>query len=310
MKLLALLCSVVFVAGIQSTPLYAVTRDGSRKIVLIAGSKSHGPGSHEYAKSVRLIKVLLDRSPNLKGLKIEIVYNGWPTDPSTLDTADTIVFASDGMKWLPWTFLPERVAALKRAMDRGCGLMTFHFATYVPDKYAKLALEWNGGYVKYDGGNPDRYSVYKTVTSDVLLPSPKHNVARGVHPFRIKEEFYYKAAFVPGRKGVVPLLRVPNLPLDPKTDSGPLAAPEDQVAVWAFKRKHGARSIGATFGHYDASWTNNDYRKMILNAVIWTARVKVPKDGVQSRYADDAEVERVLGPTPAPASSLLEPAKP
>ena len=300
----------MLVTGIQGTPLRAMTADGSRKIVLIAGSKSHGPGSHEYVKSVRLIKVLLDRSPNLKEIETEVIYNGWPTDPSTLDTADTIVFLSDGMKWLPWTFSSERVATLKRAMDRGCGLMTFHFSTYVPDKYAKLALEWNGGYIKYEGDNPDRYSVYKTVTSDVILPSPKHDVVRGVHPFHIKEEFYYKAAFVPGRKDVTALLRVPNLPLNSKVDLGPLAAPEDQVAVWAFKRKHGGRSIGATFGHYDASWTNDDYRKMILNAVVWTAEIKVPKGGVQSTYADDAEVERVLGPTPAPVSSLLEPVKP
>ena len=310
MKLFAFLCGVALVSGMQNTPLHAKTADGSRKIVLIAGSKSHGPGQHEYVKSARLLKVLLDRSPNLKGVKTEVVYDGWPTDPSTLDTADTIVFITDGMKWLPWTFTPERVATLKREMDRGCGLMEFHFATYIPDQYAKLALAWSGGYIKYDGDNPDRYSVYKTITTDVILPSPKHDVLRGVHPFHIKEEFYYKATFVPGQKNVTPLLRAPNLPLDPKVETGPLAAPKDQIAVWAFKREHGARSISATFGHYDASWTNDDYRKMILNAVVWTARIKVPHDGVQSTYANDAEVESILGPTPAPVSSPLEPSKP
>ncbi len=35
-----------------------------REIVLVAGRKSHGPGVHEYHKSVRLLKVMLDTAPN------------------------------------------------------------------------------------------------------------------------------------------------------------------------------------------------------------------------------------------------------
>src|SRR5580704_9262087 len=87
--------------------LHAKTPNGDRKIVLIAGSKSHGPGMHEYLKSVRLLKVLLDRAPNLKGVQTEVVYDGWPADTSIFDTADSIVFISDGMQWSPWTFTPE-----------------------------------------------------------------------------------------------------------------------------------------------------------------------------------------------------------
>src|SRR5580698_4399672 len=67
-----------------------------RKIVLIAGKKSHGPGEHEYLKTIKLLKVLLDRSPNLHGVTTEIYFNGWPEDAKTLDTADTIVVISDG----------------------------------------------------------------------------------------------------------------------------------------------------------------------------------------------------------------------
>src|SRR5258708_35176421 len=74
-----------------------------RKIVLIAGEKSHGPGEHEYLKSVRLLNVLLDRSTNLQWLKTELYFNGWPYDPSVLDTADTIVRLSGGMESLPYT---------------------------------------------------------------------------------------------------------------------------------------------------------------------------------------------------------------
>src|SRR5688572_106526 len=67
-----------------------------RKIVLLAGKKSHGPGVHEYEKSVRLLKVMLDRAENLRGITTEYHLNGWPADPKALKDADTIMTISDG----------------------------------------------------------------------------------------------------------------------------------------------------------------------------------------------------------------------
>jgi hypothetical protein len=55
-----ILASAVLLLAIQ--PLRATNPAKHRKIVVIAGSKSHGPGTHEYLKSARLLKVLLDRA--------------------------------------------------------------------------------------------------------------------------------------------------------------------------------------------------------------------------------------------------------
>ena len=117
-----------------------------RKIVLIAGKKSHGPGEHEYLKSIKLLKVLLDRAPNLRGLQTEIHFNGWPEDPATLDTADTIVVISDGQDHdesprVP-IFTPERMRIVEKQMARGCGFVTFHFSTFISYEYAEQVLEW------------------------------------------------------------------------------------------------------------------------------------------------------------------------
>src|SRR4051794_39864305 len=70
----------------------------ARKVVLIAGprDKDHPPGTHEYEKSVRLLKHCIDNSPDVKGVKTEVHLNGWPDDPRTLDDADTIVLVSSG----------------------------------------------------------------------------------------------------------------------------------------------------------------------------------------------------------------------
>ena len=289
-------------------PLSAKTPDGHTSIVLIAGTRApRKAGGEEYLKSVRLLKVLLDRSPGLKRVQTVIVYDGWPSDPSVLDTADTILFISDGMQWSPWSFSPERIATMQKQIDRGCGFMLFHFATYIPYKFQKQALGWDGGYVEYDGPKyPHMYFTQKTLTSNVLFPSPHHPVLNGVKPFQVMDEFYYRATFVPD--GITPLLRVPELPADPKVYPGPLADPKDQVTMWAYDRPGGAgRSIGATFGHYYAAWQNDDYRKLVLNAIAWTAHIKIPSQGIRSTWVDDAEVDRVLGPTPAPVPSPLEP---
>src|SRR6185295_2697720 len=84
---LALACPVM----VPSSPA-AETPAAPRKIVLIAGplDPGHPRGSHEYEKSVQLLKQCLDSSPNLKGLRTETHINGWPQNPATLNDADTI----------------------------------------------------------------------------------------------------------------------------------------------------------------------------------------------------------------------------
>ena len=256
----------------------------TRTIVLIAGKKSHGPGEHEYLKSVRLLKVLLDRAPNLHGIKTGIYFEGWPQDASVLDSADSIVVISDGMEWHPLTASEDRVRAIQKQIDRGCGFMTLHFSTYVAANYAKRALDWNGGFFNYDG-DPAQRSDLKTLEAGVVLPSPKHEIVRGVSAYRYKDEFYYKINFLPGGS-IKPIVRVPVLS----------SIPDEQTVAWAFQRKNGGRSVGMTFGHYYENWRLDDYRKLILNAIVWTAHVKVPRGGVQSSFAEDGEVDKALGP--------------
>ena len=52
--------------------------------------------------------------------------------------------------------------------------------------------------------------------------------------------------------------------------------------MWAVERKDGGRGFGFTGGHNHDNWGNDDYRKVVLNAVLWTAKVKVPEGGVES----------------------------
>ena len=44
----------------------------------------------------------------------------------------------------------------------------------------------------------------------------------------------------------------------------------------------GKNAFGFTGGHFHRSWIQPDYRKMILNAMVWSAGLDVPEDGVES----------------------------
>ena len=64
----------------------------TKKVVLIAGTKSHGYGSHEHKAGCMLLAEALNKS----GLPINAVVTtgGWPKDDSILDDADSIVILS------------------------------------------------------------------------------------------------------------------------------------------------------------------------------------------------------------------------
>jgi type 1 glutamine amidotransferase len=282
--------AVALVAGLVVPALDAQPK----KIVLIAGKKSHGPGAHEYVKSVKLLKVMLDRSPNLKGVRTEIHFNGWPEDPRALDSADTILTISDGQdgdKYSPVPFMTdERMQVLERQMKRGCGFGTLHFSTFTPEKYGPQILEWGGGYFQWQdaAGQRNWYSQIKTVEADVAIAAPDHAIARGLEPFRMKEEFYYKIRFRDSDTRLKPLLRVPAL----------AESPRDNVVAWAVERAGGGRGFGTTMGHAYDHWKHPQFRRFVLNALVWSAGAEVPAGGVESRFYEDAEVDRALVPNP------------
>jgi hypothetical protein len=142
--------SVAYV-GICGT---ASAADGTRKIVIIAGTVhqrpgGHPAGTHEYALGARLLKRCLETAPNVANVNVELHFDGWPRDPSTLDDADTIVVLSDGADRNEADhplLLPERMDVLRKQMARGCGLVAIHWTVFVPTQHGEEFLEWMGGY--------------------------------------------------------------------------------------------------------------------------------------------------------------------
>jgi type 1 glutamine amidotransferase/cytochrome c2 len=270
-----------------------------KKIVLIAGKKSHGPvgnGVHDYGWSVRLLKVMLENSNIKDRVRVEAHLDGWPKGPATLEDADTVMIVSDGrdgdkFEEAPHLASEERVRFIDKQIKRGCGFVTFHFSTFAPEAYRDKVLDWNGGYFQWEtDGKRQWYSAIKTIEDEVQLGTPDHAVARGVKPFKLREEFYYNLRFKPKNESFRPILVVPAL-------KG--REPDGNIVAWAHERDNGGRGFGTSCGHFYDNWKNDAFRKLMLNAIAWTAKVDVPEGGVESRFYSHDEIDKVLGAYPA-----------
>jgi hypothetical protein len=61
------------------------------------------------------------------------------------------------------------------------------------------------------------------------------------------------------------------------------ASGRQETMMWTFDRPDGGRGFGFTGGHKHVNWANADYRKVVLNAILWVAKADVPSGGVESK---------------------------
>jgi type 1 glutamine amidotransferase len=57
---------------------------------------------------------------------------------------------------------------------------------------------------------------------------------------------------------------------------------QPQHVMWVFNRPGGGRGFGFTGGHFHREWGNDNFRRVVLNALLWIAKADVPPAGVQS----------------------------
>jgi type 1 glutamine amidotransferase len=263
----------------------AVARE--RKIVFVAGTPSHGRGEHEYRAGALLLQKCLQ---NVRGVTSIVYSNGWPQDPHAFDGADTIVLSMDGGQNHAFTH-DDHLEQLAPLMKKGVGLVCIHWAVEpTPDKGEKEMIQWMGGaYEPNWSVNPTWMADFKTL--------PKHPVTRGVQPFQIFDEWYFHLRFAKDMKGVTPILAaVPPESTMSRPDGPHSGNPavrkvvkngEIETMAWAYERRGGGRGFGFTGAHYHKNFGNDNFRKVVLNGILWTAHGRVPKNGVESTVSDE-----------------------
>jgi hypothetical protein len=99
--------------------------------------------------------------------------------------------------------------------------------------------------------------------------------------------------FRENREGVTPILSA--VPPDstrqgkddphggnPEVRKGVGKNPVEHV-MWVSENQNGSRGFGTTGAHFHINWAQDDWRKAVLNAVVWIAKGEVPANGVETK---------------------------
>ena len=274
-------CALVAVAALATS-----TRAENAKIVLIAGRPSHGAGDHEFNAGCKLLVDCLKKVP---GIDPVFVGGGWPKDEGVFNGAKSVVFFMDGGGGHP-IIQGDHLATIKKLIDRGVGLVCMHYAVEIPkDKGGPEFLDWLGGY--YESGystNPHWVAHVESL--------PDHPITWGVKPFAVRDEWYFNMRFRPEMKGVTPIIIAkPDDATRQGTSSSPRgpyahiaeATGRPEVLAWAVERPDGGRGFSFTGGHSHKNWGDDNFRKLVLNAIVWTAKLDVPPEGIPSTVSAD-----------------------
>ena len=245
-------------------------------IVFLAGGRSHGPGEHEFNAGCLLLAKALNEQSGL-GVKATVI-QGWPKDESVLDGIKALVIYADGTSVVSKGW--DKVDALAK---KGVGIMFMHFAVHPsPAEGEKYYRPWIGG--AFEEG----WSVNPHWVAD-LKALPNHPVSRGVAPLvQAYDEFYYNMRFPTDRSKVLDL--VTAVPTRERmknynnlwNEHGVAGLDQQQTLMWGVERADGGRGVGFTGGHSHRNWAVDGFRTLALNAIVWTAKIEVPKEGVKS----------------------------
>ncbi len=269
-----------------------------KRILLLAGKQSHGPGDHEFRAGCLLLQKCLRGVP---GIQVEVYTNGWPASDTVFDGADAVVIYADGGAGNP-AIQGERVRLMDSLAEKGVGIGCMHYAVEVPKGDAGAAMQrWIGGYYEH------QYSV-----NPMWVPNyrafPESPVTRGVSSFALLDEWYFNMRWAQDARGITHILT--DTPSD-KVRKGPYVYPpgpydhivaasgRSETMMWTFERPNGGRSFGFTGGHKHVNWSNPNCRKVVLNAMLWIAKAQVPPGGVESDVRPEELADNLDPKTPA-----------
>lgn len=251
-------------------------------VLFIAGEPSHGFGSHEHFGGATLLAETIEEAEI--GFYTQ-VFSGWPEDSDVFNDVDAIVIYSDGGRR---HLMLNHMNEFQQLMERGVGFVAIHYAVEVPEgDVGEAMLDWLGGYFELNWSVNPHWILR-------LNNLPDHPITRGVKPFELDDEWYYHMRFRENLENVTPILtKLPPKESLIRPDGGHsnnthvreavLQREEPQHMAWVYERPNGGRSFGFTGGHWHWNWGQDDFRRLVANAIVWVAGSEVPVDGISIR---------------------------
>ena len=236
------------------------------KILLIGHDKDGHPRlTHEYLSVVNLLAKCLRETPGVE----TVVSNRWPQNPADAADVDAIVL------YVPWgsNILfdgPQRDAA-KKLLDNGAGLSAIHWATGAErEEFGTLWLQYMGGWFHTD------FSKIQHIKKHLTQVDPNHPICRGWKEYELFDEFYFDLKFAPDAKPLV------TVDVDGKPNT----------VAWTYERpnSNGGRSFGFDGGHYHKNFGDDQFRQLVVNGILWTAKREIPPTGAPAKI-DPVDLE-------------------
>jgi type 1 glutamine amidotransferase len=295
MRIAKVVLSLLAAVAIPASAVYAEDR-----IAVIVGPSKHPVGTHEAAAGGRLMQWALEHMANVKGVKADL-YSDWPQAESAWEGVKAVVFIGDGFPPEKFPGRESNLAAVAALAKRGVGIVCVHYATglnaeAVPPDGSHPLLGWTGGYFAVK--NQHHQSVAKVFQNVTFSPAAaSHPVSKGWREFTIDEEPYYNNYFGPDNNkpaNNVTIFATAMLPPE---------APRREAVAWGIQRPDGGRGFAVVMPHFFRNWANEDLRRLILNGIVWSARLSVPPGGVSTPTPELAKFEpESVEPKPRPST--------
>ncbi len=234
----------------------------AKKVVLVAGSGYYKPGEHDYTAACAVLFDLLKQTDGVA----PVYAVDWPKKDATLAGAAAVVLFADGADKHP-LLKGERFKQITTLADGGAGVVQLHQLADYPKDWTERARALAGGAWAKEGGLRAHWVHEFKEFGD-------HPVFRGVSPFKIDDGWLTHNTLTTDKK-LTPLLRTTNPKAADKFKG------DNDVVAWAYERAAGGRAFTFTGGHLHASFAEEGYRRFVVNGILWSAGVEVPKGGAK-----------------------------
>jgi hypothetical protein len=235
-------------------------QQGKRILLLWQGPDGHPKTTHEYEAGIRLIGNWFQQNTNYQVILSEAT-DKWEEGPELLERVHTVVmFFNQASRWMQQD--PERLKAFQHYARRGGGLVGIHWGIGSKrDEDIAAFLPLLGA---THGGKDRKYAFLKTRFRPT---NESHAIQQGLRPIEIEDEYYYNLKQFKSPSPIVPLMeaRIEN---------------EWYMVAWAWERPQGGRSFGFSGLHYHGNWSNETYRRLVFQGILWTLEEEIPEGGI------------------------------
>lgn len=257
----------------------ALSASAGSRVLFLAGEPSHGWNAHEFVAGSQLLADCLNEA----GLGISAeVSEGWPASADALSNLAAVVLYTDGEDR---HVAKGHTDTLRKLHKAGTGVVVLHYTLEGADAdMNQFFMESIGGFFEVGWSVNPQW----TLKESTLAAHPANN---GVKAFSTNDEWYFHMRFREGMKGITPILTtLPSesvLGNDGPRSGNPALREElkngvPQLLAWTAENGEAGRGFVTTGGNFHYNWANEDFRRQVLNGIVWAAGVAVPEGGVQS----------------------------